>query len=198
MQRLPANFRFQFCLFVGAFVHTIRCAAFVPSTITSTVHFSILTRTTGPPASDSFSSRYALRDCLVFCVGSPRFPTKKLKRTGTPLNYSTPAFPFITRSIFAQVLRLQNLQRTVTLLKLSNSVLPSALHKVIKCLPKIKRFLYVRAAYCLLSLDICDSPRSFYRAGFRPRRKLIAADGCIKCVLSIFFHRAELPNFCRR
>ena len=29
MQRLPANFRFQICLFVGAFVHTIRCAAFV-------------------------------------------------------------------------------------------------------------------------------------------------------------------------
>ena len=29
MQRLPANFRFQFCLFVGAFVHAIRCAAFV-------------------------------------------------------------------------------------------------------------------------------------------------------------------------
>ena len=180
MQRLPANFRFQFCLFVGAFVHTIRCADFVCRfyTVNCNVCRAFF-------HSDS--------DDKTAC-----FRQKKLKRTGTPLNYSTPAFPFITRSIFAQVLRLQNLQLTVTLLKLSNSVLPSALHKVIKCLPKIKRFLYVRAAYCLLSLNICDSPRSFYRAGFRPRRKLIAADGLIKCVLSLFFHRAELPNFCRR
>ena len=96
MQRLPVNFRFQFCLFVGAFVHTIRCAAFVCRFYAVNCN---VCRAFFPSDSDD----------KTVC-----FRQKKLKRTGTPLNYSKPAFPFITRSIFVQVLRPQNLQRTVT------------------------------------------------------------------------------------